>query len=1229
MESGSAASSVLVSPLAVDDVFRHRTVPEVQELLQQLQLQQANDAEELRSLIGVRYLSFLEGLPEITRMQKSAEAALDDAKNFGAGIRLLADSGDSAVPEMGGQHYPLENQQLRLEEMLPLQNSTPLDEFLFSCEVDASASGVYVPPCKSNRTEPASRLRAFPCLKEGQMVQGHAESLRYLQQQLLLLPSRVWEAARCQKFLEALRLIQIEGTQRATAARAAVRELQQKQGLKLAQQNLERQLSGCWALAQQATRISPSLIVSLRALALRQLASPELPLPVAADAAAAATLIYLLENRPPVGQACEKTEKMLCESAAKWLLGVFFSARVEALESIVANRKRNGETRAVTSSAPADHERNNPTCCSHTLEPAVDAAEAMLVAFSASLEAALFLFFPGTAKNLDPGVADISRGGMQVPSGVANAFAVARAAEAAFSVADMLDSSDVSWALRTLPEVFAVFSGQPCCQNGSKREWRSPCCCDINGTLCPRRRMSSFIEQWSTPLREQLSLLPAEDPRRSLRDIRFLWLRLMERLKRRGAGWELPTGPLFWVCGARPSHSLIRSPSSPEHDWPLCDGPLCPATLALLDALGESCSDACISISERRVKALPLISCHTLNDGADGTSTPLEIKGTRPQNAFEEDLFHHLVDIADLCGGADGPQELRAAVALRAAIATSFLQSLAECTSPLAGRASAVLAASVDAQSSDGYTRDKDAYAALILDARRVEWLFVTYREAESLSNRDDNVVLGEVPSAWGQKPEDSSGADCRRRLALFLAEWISSDSQQQNFPGIRLGGTNNEDRTDETSNSQTVEVVAAARAAAQSLLPSLCSSSFIGYAVGFWPFVRTSVEDLQKSWHWHRTASASLAYEAGVSTVDISGGAMTFLLELNRHIASVSRNLRVESISDSPLLCFAIKAVAAEAVAAVAVAAVAETQGQQEGQHASSQNHLLQLLIDVELLAEALDEPSPIQQACWPSSGFGALPQALHRAVEVGLRGRRCAEALRSTAEEGRKRLQPYFAELLQRRLETGFTASSSLIWALVPPRSSELGRLASVSISSKDAGNAFQLPLLEPRERLSLLPIAPLPGFEEVLRPSSYKKCETATHKSVAINAKAEGEQLQTPKDALKQLHRLRLDDAVDSVSRGLQSWLKRGSSDAEGSGLFPSRSGGGASSGASKGVTAVAAAGSGLAEAWAKQVGHVSALIGHHVESVQRASQGAGSVQRNGKQAAADAPASVVAD
>ena len=97
--------------------------------------------------------------------------------------------------------------------------------------------------------------------------------------------------------------------------------------------------------------------------------------------------------------------------------------------------------------------------------------------------------------------------------------------------------------------------------------------------------------------------------------------------------------------------------------------------------------------------------------------------------------------------------------------------------------------------------------------------------------------------------------------------------------------------------------------------------------------------------------------------------------------------------------------------------------------------------------------------------------------------------------------------------------------------------------------------------------------------------------------------------------------LSAAVDSVSRGLQSWLKRGSSDADGGGgLLPRMTGGGASSGTTKGVTAVSAAGSGLAEAWAKQVGHVSALIGHHVESVHSRATSANALQQSDSGAAA---------
>lgn len=77
-----------------------------------------------------------------------------------------------------------------------------------------------------------------------------------------------------------------------------------------------------------------------------------------------------------------------------------------------------------------------------------------------------------------------------------------------------------------------------------------------------------------------------------------------------------------------------------------------------------------------------------------------------------------------------------------------------------------------------------------------------------------------------------------------------------------------------------------------------------------------------------------------------------------------------------------------------------------------------------------------------------------------------------------------------------------------------------------------------------------------------------------------------------------------------------------------MFPLRAAGGAFSGTGRSAAAVSAAGSGLAEAWAKQMGQVSALIGHHVESVQaRASQTASLHlgQRNGSVSTSDSPAS----
>lgn len=116
------------------------------------------------------------------------------------------------------------------------------------------------------------------------------------------------------------------------------------------------------------------------------------------------------------------------------------------------------------------------------------------------------------------------------------------------------------------------------------------------------------------------------------------------------------------------------------------------------------------------------------------------------------------------------------------------------------------------------------------------------------------------------------------------------------------------------------------------------------------------------------------------------------------------------------------MKAVAAQAVAEAASAAVAEIkdldhQQRQEGENASSssQSHLLQLLVDIELVAEALDESSPLQQAYGPSCGVGALPQALQMAIKAGLGGARCADPLRKAAEDGRQWLQPSFAKVLK----------------------------------------------------------------------------------------------------------------------------------------------------------------------------------------------------------------------
>lgn len=121
----------------------------------------------------------------------------------------------------------------------------------------------------------------------------------------------------------------------------------------------------------------------------------------------------------------------------------------------------------------------------------------------------------------------------------------------------------------------------------------------------------------------------------------------------------------------------------------------------------------------------------------------------------------------------------------------------------------------------------------------------------------------------------------------------------------------------------------------------------------------------------------------------------------------------RLEDLCTAPLLCFALKAVAAEEVAAVAVAEFGEAVGHEHQQYGKSalshiQSHLLQLLVDIELLAAALDAPPPLTPAQELPEIPEALPMPLRKAVDAGLGGRRSAEALRDVARQGRLWLQP-----------------------------------------------------------------------------------------------------------------------------------------------------------------------------------------------------------------------------
>ncbi|XP_026190490.1 uncharacterized protein LOC34617515 [Cyclospora cayetanensis] len=1191
--SASPVTAAMLSPLAVDDVFRRQTVPEIQELLRQLQLQQANDAEELRSLIGVRYLSFLEGLPEISRMQQAAHEALQEAKELGKGLCCLADALASKginAGESRAEGKRLHQHRFLVERELPLQRSTPLDDFLFARGINASMCAAIRSPLLAVHRNAGLSTARTPVLttleiQEGEETLHQPQTLQRLQQQLLLFPSRVCEAVRCQQFLQALRLIHIEGAQQAASAKAVVLKLQQLQRPR--KHEKPSQESGCWALAQHTVEISPALESLVRALALRHLASPNLPLPLLADAVAAATLTYLLDSWPALQDATEGAEEAVITSAAKWLLEMFFSARGEALKSLAA--LRGAEEGTAASGAAIDAVCGYHTRERGTLLPAVDAAEGLLVAFSASLESAAFLFSPTVADAAEQGAA--ACGATEGPSGGSEEppFAVVHAAQAAFKpLSSSGTANNMVWALQALPRVFAVFAAQPC--SSSKRGWGCACQCG-NAEFCPRARSAAFVEHWNGPLRTWLCRLPAQEPRLSLSSVRAFWVTM-------------------------------------------------PSTAQLLRALGASCANACLAVSESRMRALPLLS---VPGGRGGTAlATATFSGENKKcsfERFEQALRQHLADIAALFGGTRDLEELRAAVPLRAALIGSLFQSLADCAAPLVAAASAA-AATAGAAAGDSHVSDA-AEAPLIEDARRLEWLFVACTKAECSYQRLAPREADRNLRTWFSRvlSQGSETTPCQDRLAAFLAEWTASEPQT-----IELEKQRTQARDDESTgepeaggSAQKDRIVAATREAAKSLPSGLCFAALAGYAVSLWPFVRTAVKDLQAAWLSQKRVLSSFAPEPDEPDLGISGAAMVLLLELNRRLVTASRRLKLADLSAAPLLSFSLKAVAAEEIAIVASDAIAKAayHPRQQSQHAlfQDQSFLLQLLVDVELLAVALDAPPPSALLHTTLNAPEALPRPLQKAIENGLRSQHSAEALVKVASQGRQWLHPPLAEKLTRCVKAGFAASSSLLFALLKSNDSEAGEVSHVSATSTSGAKCSRPILLVPNERLSLLPVAPLPVFAALVRPFCDKKSDTEAQPVSSDSEQTRKEKPDQPKESVMQMHRLRLDDAVDSVSRGLQSWLKRGAPESEGVGFFPLMSGGSSSSsGASRGLAAMSVTGGGLAEVWAKQVEHVSALIGQHVESVQsRAahSTGLNISQRSGTAQGGSLPTSPTAD
>lgn len=115
------------------------------------------------------------------------------------------------------------------------------------------------------------------------------------------------------------------------------------------------------------------------------------------------------------------------------------------------------------------------------------------------------------------------------------------------------------------------------------------------------------------------------------------------------------------------------------------------------------------------------------------------------------------------------------------------------------------------------------------------------------------------------------------------------------------------------------------------------------------------------------------------------------------------------------------MKVVASEEVASIAVAAIKEAKERQQQRldghyrRASLQRHLLQVLVDTELLAEALDGYSPLTRSCKGCESLNALPATLRKIIEVGAGCRRCSESLREATDKGRQWLEPVLATELE----------------------------------------------------------------------------------------------------------------------------------------------------------------------------------------------------------------------